>query len=71
MGYNCCLAKTIYDQLIITILACWHLYITHSIGITNFELKFQTIKAAWVSKLVQSDNVLNKLMNSCIIDDMI
>lgn len=36
------------------------------IAITDFELKIKAIKAAWVSKLVQSDNVLNKLINSCI-----
>lgn len=38
-------------------------YPTHlegGIGITDFELKIKAIKAAWVSKLVQSDNVLNK-----------
>lgn len=31
------------------------------IGITDFEIKIKAIKATWVPKLVQSDNVLNKL----------
>lgn len=36
------------------------------IGITDFETKVKALKASWVSKLIQSKNDLNQLLNACI-----